>query len=612
MPIDRCLARLAAVATLLCSVTATAATPQHGYTPFGELKYPPDFEHFHYVNPDAPKGGTLTLMGHGSFDSLNPWILPGRSPGDTPGLFIFGFLETPDTLLMGTRADNRLGDEPRSAYGLIAESLACHDELDWCDFFLRQAARFHDGHPITAEDVVFSFDTLRQQGHPRYGLQLSGVDRVEALSKRRVRFHFSGDHRRNLPLAVGELPILPAHYWAEHDFTAATLDPPLLSGPYRVAEVKPGRSVTLERVADYWGKDLPVNKGRYNFDKVVIDYYRDAQVAFEGFKAGEYDLHYDYIAKHWATAYDFPALNDGKVRRAEIPHRIAQGTQAFFFNLRRDKFQDRRVRQALGMLFDFQWTNKVIFNGAYKRSDTWFPNSANAATGVPDKAEKALLAPWREQLPEALFSEPFSLPESDGSGRIREHQRQALALLREAGWKLDNQKLVNQSGEPLKLEILNYHSAAMERVIMPWIKNMSRLGIDASYREVDPATYKQRLDDFDFDVTIFVLPQNAFPGPELFDYVHSRSADLAGSRNYAGINDPVVDALVEKTLAATGEAEYRTAIQALDRVLLWRHYSIPHWYIDYHRVAWWDRFARPEAETPYTLGIPSWWSKDKQ
>lgn len=582
---------------------------RHGYTPFGELRYDADFEHFDYVNPEAPRGGTLRLMGHGTFDSLNPWILPGRSPADTPGLHVFGFLETTDTLLMGTTADNRVGDETGSAYGLIARRLHCKDDLAWCDFLLREKARFHDGHPITAEDVVFSLERLREEGHPRYALKLENVPRAEVLDKHRVRFHFTGEHRRDLPLVVGALPVLPKHYWDEHDFGEPTLEPPLLSGPYRVAQVKPGRQVVFERVSDYWGRDLPVNRGRYNFDRVEVDYYRDAQVAFEAFKSGAYDLHLDYIAKHWANAYDFPALGEGRVKRAEIPHRIPQGTQAFFFNLRRDKFSDPRVRQALGLLFDFQWTNKVIFNGAYKRSDTWFPNSDNAATGIPDRAEKKLLQPWREQLPEALFKQPFRLPETDGSGRIREQQRRALALFREAGWKLEGGKLVNSKGAPLTLEILNYHSAAMERVVMPWIRNMERLGIEANYREVDPATYKQRLDDFDFDITIFVLPQNAWPGPELLDYVHSRSANLPGSRNFAGISDPVVDALVERVLAAADEPSYRTAIQALDRVLLWRHYSIPHWYIDYHRLAWWDRFARPEAPTPNALGITTWWSK---
>lgn len=614
MPIEegRRQLRLTLLLLLLAGpVLAGDAPGLHGYTPFGDLKYDAGFEHFDYVNPQAPKTGTLRLMGHGTFDSLNPWILPGRSPADTPGMFVFGFLETSDTLLMGTAGHNRVGDEPRSAYGLIAERLHCADNLDWCDFHLRERARFHDGHAISAGDVVFSLELLREKGHPRYALQLDKVEKAEALSDRRVRFHFTGKHRRDLPLVVGELPILPQHYWSKHDFNEPTLDPPLISGPYRVAEVKPGRKVVLERVPDYWGANLPVNRGRYNFERVEIDFYRDAQVAFEAFKSGAYDLHLDYIAKHWANAYDFPAINEGKIVRKEIPHSIPQGTQAFFFNLRREKFRDVRVRQALGLLFDFQWTNRVIFNGAYKRSETWFPNSANTATGKPDAAESELLTPWREQLPAELFTAPFALPETDGSGRIRAQQRQAMELLKQAGWKLRDQKLVNEKGEPLTLEILNYHSAAMERVVMPWIRNMERLGIEANFREVDPATYKQRLDRFDFDITIFVLPQNALPGPQLLDYVHSRSADVPGSRNFAGIEDPVVDALVEKVLAAADESAYRTAIQALDRVLLWRHYSIPHWYIDYHRLAWWDRFGRPETPPPYTLGITTWWSKDK-
>ena len=611
-PTSRLLRNRAGLTAILLLACGLAGADDHGYKPFGELKYPPDFEHFDYVNPDAPKGGTLRLMGHGSFDSLNPWIMAGRSLSDTPGLATFGFLENTDTLLMGTTGRNRVGDEARAAYGLIAESVECAEDLARCDFTLREEARFHDGHPIRAEDVVFSFRILQEKGHPRYSLQLGRVDKAETMEPRRVRFHFGGEHRRDAPLTVGEMPVLPKHYWSERDFQESGLEPPLLSGPYKVAEVEPGRKAVLTRVKEYWGRDLPVNKGRYNFDRVVIDFYRDAQVAFEGFKAGEYDIHYDYIAKHWANAYDFPALNEGRVKRAEIPHQIPQGTQAFFFNLRREPFDDRRVRKALGLLFDFEWTNKQIFNGAYKRSETWFPNSANAAEGPPSEAEKELLKPFRDQLPEALFEEPFKLPESDGSGHIRERQRRAMELLRSAGWRLDDGTLVNAAGEPLELEVLNYKSAAMDRVVLPWIKKMERLGIQGSYREVDPATYKQRLDEFDFDITIYVLPQNARPGVELIDYVHSRSADTSGSRNYAGIADPVVDALVDKVLAADTKRQHRAAVRALDRVLLWRHYSIPHWYIDYHRLAWWDQFGRPDAQTPYALGTTTWWSKESE
>ncbi|MCK0536455.1 extracellular solute-binding protein [Alcanivorax quisquiliarum] len=610
-----------AIAVLLCLATLpAAAAPQpapapeeviisHGYSPFGSLKYPADFAHFDYVNPDAPKGGTLRLFGFGSFDSLNPYVISGTSPANTPGAALFGFLETTDTLLMGASSHNRVGDEPGSAYGLIAETLEYPPSLDWIIFNLRPAARFNDDTPITAEDVVFSFQLLREQGHPRYALMLQDVVAAEALSPHRVRFTLTGNSRRDLPLTLGDLPVLPAHYWREHSFDS-TLVPPVVSSPYRISRVRPGRQVVFERVADYWGRNLPVNRGRYNFDQVIIDYYRDAQVGFEAFKSGGYDIHLDYVAKHWATGYQFPAVRDGRVLRAEIPHSIPRPTQAFFLNQHRAPLDDARVRKALNLLFDFEWTNQTIFNDAYVRSDSWFPNSQHGATGIPDALEQALLEPWREHLPAALFQQPFRQPASDGSGNIRERMRQALALLADAGWVPRGRQLVHRdSGEPFTLEVLNYQTPTMNRVVEPWLRNLERVGIRASYRPVDLATYKARLDSFDYDITIFVLPQRAYPGAELVDYLHSHSATLPGSRNYSRIADPAVDALVEAALNAESEAGYHAALRALDRVLLWQHYSIPHWYIDHHRLAWWDKFGRPETPVPYILGTETWWAK---
>ena len=581
----------------------------HGYSPFGELRYPAGFAHFDYVNPDAPRGGSLRLFGHGTFDSLNPYVMSGRSPANTPGAYVFGFLETSDTLLMGSTAHNRVGDEPRAGYGLIAESLEYPPTLDWVIFNLREQARFNDGEPIDADDVVFSFHLLREKGHPRYALMLENVKGVEALGPHRVRFELQGRYRRDLPLTLGELPVLPKHYWQDQDFSS-TLEPPVTSSPYRVAEVQPGRRVVFQRVEDYWARDLPVNRGRYNFDQVTIDYFRDAQIGFEAFKSGGYEVHLEYTARQWANAYDFPALRDGRVQRAEIAHQLPQGTQAFFLNMRRERFADARVRQALGLLFDFEWTNQNIFNGAYQRSNSWFPNSNNSARGIPEGRELALLEPWREQLPEALFQQPFSLPENDGNGNIRQRLREALTLFNDAGWEIRERRLVHKdSGEQFSLTILNYHNPGFDRVIQPWLRNLERAGIDANYRSVDPSTYKERLDRFDFDITLFVLPQNVYAGPEQLDYVHSRSAGLEGSRNFSGIDDPVVDAMVEALLEARDLDSYRAAVQALDRVLLWRHYSIPHWYIDHHRLAWWDKFARPEVPTPWHLGIETWWKK---
>jgi microcin C transport system substrate-binding protein len=599
--------------TLLATLTASlvAAEPRHGYHPYGVLKYPAGFRHFDYVNPDAPKGGTLKLLGSGDFDSINPYILSGRSPATSPGLYVFGFLEMTDTLLMGTDIHNSVGDEAGAAYGLIAETIDCDDALDHCTFRMRPEARFQDGTAITADDVVFSFELLREKGHPRYALRYQQIDRVSVIDKQQVRFHFSGEHRRMLPLIAGQLPVLPKHYWQDRDFTRSTLTAPVISGPYRVASLQPGKQMILKRDPQYWGRDLPVNRGRYNFDEIVVDFYRDAQIGFEAFKTGRYDIHLDYIAKHWATAYDFPAVRDGRVKRAEIPHRIAQGTQAFFFNQRRAPFNRVEIRQALGLLFDYEWTNRTIFNGAYQRQLSWFPNSDHSARDVPQGQELALLEPFREQLPAELFQQPFALPVSDGSGRDRRHISQALALFASAGYRIQDKKLVHaETGKALRLEILNQHNPGMDRVIQPWLRNLEALGIEASYRSVDPATFKERLDRFDFDISLFVLPQNTFPGVELIEYLHSSSADLNGGRNYAGVRDPVVDALISKVLSAVTLEDYRAALRALDRVLLWRHYTVPHWYLGRHRLAYWDKFSRPAAPTPYALGIDTWWQAE--
>lgn len=586
-----------------------ATVISHGYLPFGELKYPKDFQHFDYVNPNAPKGGELKLYAAGTFSSVNPYILKGKSLADTTA-YIFGYLELSDSLLTGASPYHHTADEAQSGYGLIAESIEYPLDRQWCIFTLRPQARFNDGKKITAEDVVFSFNTLKQDGHPRFAIALQNVDSAKALSPDRVKFEFSGNNRRALPLTVGHLPVLPKHYWDKHDITRGDFTPSVMSNAYTVSEVLPGRQITLRRDPSYWGKDLPVNKGRYNFDTVVIDFYRDAQVAFEAFKTNSYDIHLDYIAKHWATAYDFPAIKSGSVKREAIKHSEPQGTQAFFLNLRKPQFQDIRVREALGLLFDFEWTNKSIFNGAYKRQATWFPNSNNTATGIPQGRELALLEQYKAQLPADLFSKPFQLPMTDGSGHNRNQLRQALALFKQAGWDIKQQKLVKVStGEQLSLDIVINHNPGMERVIQPWLRNLEKIGINTNYRSIDSSSYKERMDKFDYDVTVLVLSQQAFPGPELKEYFHSSYANTIGGNNFSGISNPVVDGLIETTLSADNIDDYRAAIHALDRVLLWKHYIIPHWYLGYHRIAWWDKFGRPAAPSLYNLGTDTWWSK---
>ncbi|MDX1803171.1 MAG: extracellular solute-binding protein [Alcanivorax sp.] len=582
----------------------------HGYHPFGHLHYPPDFTHFDYVNPDAPKGGTLKLFGQGTFDSLNPYILKGRSPADTPGIQMYTFTEIADSLLMGAQEQNPLGDEAGAAYGLIADWIEYPDDHQWCIFHLRDQARFHDGHPIRAEDVVYTVNLLRDKGHPEFALKLADVSEVKALDPQRVKFSFRRPGR-DLPLVVGSLPILPKHYWVKHDFSAASLTPPLSSGPYRVARVEAGRRLVLKRVKDYWARDLPVNKGRYNFDEVDVEFYRDAEVGFEAFKAGAYDVNYDYSAKHWATAYDFPAVHDGRVKRAEIPHHIPRPLQAFFFNSRRAPFNDLRVRKAMALLFDFEWTNQHLFNGAYTRTKSWFPNSRYSAPAQPSEQEKALLATYKDKLPTDLFTADINPPVNDGSGQIRNRMRQALGLLQQAGWHLDGQQLVNAQGQPMHFTVLNYHNPGIYRILAPWFRNMKRLGIQADYREVDPAAYKQRLDHFDYDMVLFVLPMRAYPGPELNDYFASQSAQVAGSRNLAGISNPVVDALIKRALNADDEKEYVLCLQALDRILRYQHYGVLNYYISYHRLAWWDKFGRPAEPLPYGLGLDTWWLKQQ-
>lgn len=602
---------VAALVAFLVALPAAAAertTVAHGYAAFGDLKYPPGFDHFDWVNPSAPKGGRVRLPGDGTFDTLNPYTLKGTSPFNTPGLYMYGISELNETLMAGSGDYAPSGDEPASAYGLIAESIEYPRDLSWVVFRLRPAARFHDGHPVTAADVKFSFDILRSKGHPRYRDLYKDVVACDIVDARTVRFRFRTANDRMLPLRVGELPVLPKHFWEKRDFTRALTTPPLLSGPYRVAKIDLGHSVTFERVPDYWGRDLAVNRGRWNFDQVRYDFYRDVTVALEAFKADNYDVHLEYVSRNWANAYDIPAVRDGRILKVEIPHRIPAGTQAFFFNTRREIFRDRRVRMALTWLYDFEWANRNLFNGAYTRSESWFPNSPLASGGLPSAEELRLLAPFRDRLPPELFSQPFALPRTAGDGNLRENLRQATALFAAAGWVTRDGRLVNaRTGAPFRFEIL-VSQPSSARFVQSWIEALKRAGIEAQLRLVEPSAYKVRTDGFDYDMSIFVLPQSLTPGQELHEYFHSAAVNMPGGRNYAGIADPVVDALVDRALAADTRAGLTTAVHALDRVLLNGYYCIPHWYIRQHRLAYWNRFQRPPVTPPYILGFQDWWS----
>lgn len=599
------------LSVLLFSHQATASVvTSHGYAQFETLKYGADFTHFDWVNPKAPKGGTVRLMAFGTFDTLNPYTLKGTSPISTADFASYGISELNEPLMVGSGNYDPSGDEAASAYGLIAESVQYNDSRSWVVFNLRKEARFHDGTPITAKDVAFSYRTLLTQGHPQYRTYLQEVARVDILNKHRIRFVFKRAGNPLLILRIGDLPVLPEHYWRDKDFNKTTFTPPLGSGPYSITEVKPGRSLVFERVKDWWGKDLPVNRGKYNFDKVIVDFYRDKHVAFEAFKVGSFDFYIEHQAKNWANNYRFPDIAKGRVIRAEIAHEIPTQTQALFINTRRAQFHDRATREALTVLFDFEWANKTLFNNAYQRANSYYPNSDFSARGKPKGAEWLLLSKWREQLPLQLFLEPFSLETTEGRGIPRETLRKALGLLADAGWKTTLNGLKNKQGQTLSLEILLVNPS-LERILQAYVKSLNEIGIDARMRTVDRAQYKQRLDNFDFDLTLLTLPQTLSPGLEQWQYFHSSQAMVKGSKNYAGINSPVIDDLLEQLLKAKTYTQQRTAARALDRALLWNYYSIPNWYISHHRIAYQNRFEFVRVP-PYTLGLRAWWLKPSE
>ncbi|OFJ45343.1 ABC transporter substrate-binding protein [Pseudomonas koreensis] len=598
------------ISLALSSPASATINESHGYAQFGTLKYPARFTHFDWVNPQAPKGGTLRVMAFGTFDTVNPYTFKGTSPVTTANFLQYGINELNEPLMVGTGQYSPSGDEPASSYGLIAQSVEYSEDRSWVVFNLRPEARFHDGAPVTAYDVAFSYRTLLKDGHPLYRTALQEVLRVDILNKQRIRFVFKRSGNPLLILRLGELPVLPQHYWKDRDFKATTFEPPLGSGPYRITSVTPGRQLIFERVKDYWGKDLAVNRGKYNFDRMEVEFYRDSDVAFEAFKAGEFDIYIEHQAKNWVNGYNFPAVRRGEVIKVQIPHQIPTQTQGLFMNSRRATFADVRTREALGLMFDFEWTNRALFSDAYKRTTSYYPNSEFTASGLPVGHEWLMLKPYKEQLPARLFTEPFTLPKTDGRGIPRETMRKALALLAEAGWKLHGQRLQDKDGQPLRFELLLVNPS-LERLYQPYIENLNSIGIDARLRTVDRAQYKQRLDQFDFDMISMTLGQTLSPGLEQWQYFHSSQVNVKGSKNYAGIANPVVDHLLEQLLAARTRDEQVAAGKALDRVLLWQHYSIPNWYLNYHRLAYRNRLAFVTTP-PYTLGLSAWWLKSSE
>jgi microcin C transport system substrate-binding protein len=582
---------------LLGVASLALAGPKHAQTLYDEPpKYPANFKHFEYVNPDAPKGGTLRQAGFGSFDSLNQFISKGVAE-ENIGI-IYDSLTRPSL------------DEPFTVYGLLAEKIEKAPDNAWVRFYLRPEARFHDGQPVTAEDVKFSFDTLMSKGAPMYRGYYADVDKVEVESPQRVRFVFKQAGNRELPLIAGQLPVLPKHWWAERDFSKGSLDVPLGSGPYKVANMQAGRSIRYERVKDWWGKDLPVNRGFYNFDTLQFDYYRDNTVALEALKAGQFDYWLENSAKNWATAYNVPAVANGQLIKEEIANHNPTGMQGFIFNTRRALFSDRRVREALGLLFDFEWANRQLFNGAYTRTHSYFDNSELAASGLPSADELKLLEPLRAQIPPQVFTDEYRPSVTDGSGIIREQQRRAYQLLQEAGWRIDGDKMLDSTGKPVSFEFL-LAQTEFERILLPFKRNLADLGIELAIRRVDVSQYINRLRSRDFDLIVGGFGQSNSPGNEQREYWHSSSADNPGSRNFIGLKDPAVDKLVEGLINADSRQSLITHTRALDRVLLWGHYVVPNWHIKTWRVAYWNRFEHPKVSPKYDIGLHTWWARSK-
>ncbi len=592
----KCFAAGIAALTVFGGMTPLAAEEfRHGLSVFGDLKYPADFKHFDYVNPDAPKGGRFSTYGGplNSFDSFNPFILKGDAASGLSMLF--------DTLM------ERSGDEPDAMYGLVAKEVAVAKDGKSVTFRLRPEAKFSDGTAITAEDVAFSFDTLKAKGHPSYRIMMRDVTKAEVLDPHTIRFVFTGELTRDLPSIVAGLPVLSKAYYTKHEFDQTTLEAPLGSGPYLIADFRPGAQITYKRRDDYWAKDLPINRGTCNFDEIRFEYYRDRTAALEGFKAGVYDFREEYTARDWSTGYEVPAMRDGRMKKIVLPDANPSGAQGFFFNTRRAKFADPRVRKALDYAFDYEFTNKNLFYGLYQRTNSYFENSDMKAEGLPSPAELALLEPFKDKLPKAVFEEPYNSPVSDGSGTDRKLLREAARLLDEAGCKMKDRVRVCPNGEVLEIEFLIYEGT-FERVIAPYIKNLQAIGVPASIRRVDSAQYQRRVKAFDFDVVTSRFVMRLTPGNEMRNYWASENANVEGSVNLAGIKDPVVDALLDKVVEAKSREELVAATRAIDRVLRAGHYWVPQWYKASHHIAYWDKFSGPETKPKYSRGAPdTWW-----
>lgn len=580
-----------------------AGTPLHGISPFGELKYGPDFAHLDYVDPDAPKGGRMVPQAPGAaynqnfntFDTLNMYVLRGNGP--------FGMPLTFATLMAAT------ADEIGSAYAYAARSVSVSaDRLVW-RFDLDPQARFHDGSPITPADVVFSLTTLRDKGHENLASTLRQIEAVEADGGA-VVVRLSPDSNMSTVLTIAATcPIFSAAWWQSRDFEATLSQPPLGSGPYRVGRFAFGSYIEYERVADHWAAKKPIMVGRYNFDRIRYEYYRDRTASFEAFKAGHILFREEFTSRSWASDYTFPAITDGRVRRETMPDETPSGGQAWFFNTRRGKFSDPRVREAIGLLFDFEWTNANLMYNSYRRSASFYEKTDYKAEGLPDAAELAIMEPLRDAIPAAAFGEPYVPPATDGSGRVRNQARQAMALFSEAGCRLEGGRLLLPSGERLSIEFLDDDNT-FEPHHNAFINNLRSVGIDASYRVVDASQYTLRRRDFDFDATVSRYTMPLYPHRFIYQLFGSRSAGRPGSFNLAGVASPAIDAVLDRIVAARSPDEFRAASRVLDRLLRAQHYFIFHWHKAEHWLAYWDHYDRPAAKPRYDIGmLDTWWTR---
>ncbi|AIC20832.1 extracellular solute-binding protein [Pseudomonas chlororaphis] len=589
-----------ALALLLGTASADAA-PQHALTVYGEpAKYPAGFSHFAYTNPRAPKGGSMrrSAIEIGRFDHVLPYIDKGIGVSQLDG-YIYSPLA------------QRSLDEPYTVYGLVAEKMERADDGLWLRFYLNPKARFADGKPITAADVRYTYNLLMTQGSLRYRTQFADVKDVEIESPRVIRFDFKSNENRTLPLDIATLPVLPEHWWKSRDFAGGGgYEAPLGSGPYKVSKVDNGNSITFTRDADWWGKDLPVSRGLYNFDRFSIEYFGDTDVARQVLRGGAYDYNREFSATGFSIGYDSPALDDGRLQKAHLAKQAPQPAQGFVFNLQKPMFQDRRVRQALAMLWDFEWSNRQMMRDLYIRQQSFFSNSALAARALPDAEELKILEPLRGQVPDEVFTQVFEAPKTDGSGLIRDKQLQALALLEAAGWKPDGDTLVNADGEPLRFTFLNSQNG-IERLLLPYKRNLAQIGITLEIRRIDASQYVNRLMARDYDMIVTGYPVTTSPGLELYNYFGSAAANDPGSSNLMVLKNPAVDSLISGLVKATSQPQMLSYAHALDRVLQWNYYWIPNYYPPGTSTVWWNRFGMPAIPASNDEAIESWWEMSR-